>query len=318
MLVWIEVILDAGSEFILLKEFDEFTVIQVMSSVGSYYHPHHGFSGNLKILLGVLRVWKGMPVFWADGTANKCPDASCERCCTISGGSMSGAAWSSQTTGLIESYDSWRARRQALVCWKDALNHSWKNSHWKVLNADTCCKYSQYSHGFLWIVANCVVYFLELVVVLVHGSIYRIHSAYIKIVMSCIIHKLLYRWKRSRHFGALAPPEVEADVTRSPKKRRSGSASESAVSCGRHGNWNLPVESAEISRLVKVDELLLKDHLRLYLGFRKWRLNLKFPLEYCDRLLASEWRNIASYRLVNRFSLTNSHLKRARICVCVL
>ena len=58
MLVSIEVILDAGSGFILLllKEFDEFTVIQVMSSVGSYYHPHHGFSGNLKILPGVLRV----------------------------------------------------------------------------------------------------------------------------------------------------------------------------------------------------------------------------------------------------------------------
>lgn len=56
MLVGIEVILDAGSGFILLKEFDDFAVIQVMSSVGSYYHTHHGFSGNLKILPGVLRV----------------------------------------------------------------------------------------------------------------------------------------------------------------------------------------------------------------------------------------------------------------------
>ena len=105
-----------------------------------------------------------------------------------------------------------------------------------------------------------------------------------------------------------------------PKKRRSGGASESAVSCGRHGNWNLPVESAKIWRLVKVDELLLKDHLRLYLGFRKWRLNLKFPLEYCDRLLASEWRNIASYRSV-RTGFTVFRLTwnvQEFLCVCVL
>lgn len=127
MLVWIEVILDAGSGFILLKEFDDFAVIQVMSSVGSYYHTHHGFSGNLKILPGVLRVWKGMPVFWADGTANKCPDASCERCCTISGedfgacGPVKPLDWSKVTT-LEEPAD------RRLSVGKTPLNHSFKQS----------------------------------------------------------------------------------------------------------------------------------------------------------------------------------------------
>ena len=104
-----------------------------------------------------------------------------------------------------------------------------------------------------------------------------------------------------------APPEVEADVTRSPKNGWATAFGSRCRICGPE--MGRQESSAKIWRLVKVDEILLKDHPRLYLGFRKWRLNFEVsPWKLWST--TREWRNIASYRLVKRFSLTS---KRANL-----